>query len=85
MRKHCHQISLFLSYELINYKLSAISSKVCPCSSQINSMFLAILIGDCHDSYGHKHRCVTGAIYNYTMQLKLANANASSELKCKHL
>ncbi|KEH31142.1 S1/P1 nuclease family protein [Medicago truncatula] len=36
---------------------------------------------DCHDSYGHKHRCVTGAIYNYTMQLKLANADASSELK----
>ncbi|KAK2383064.1 endonuclease [Trifolium repens] len=35
---------------------------------------------DCHDSYGHKHRCVTGAIHNYTMQLKLANADASSEL-----
>ncbi|KAK2436865.1 endonuclease [Trifolium repens] len=35
---------------------------------------------DCHDSYGHKHRCVTGAIPNYTMQLKLANADASSEL-----
>jgi len=58
---------------------------MCPCSSLINSMFLAILIGDCHDSYGHKHRCVTGAIYNYTMQLKLANADASYELKCKHL
>ncbi|KAL3522208.1 hypothetical protein ACH5RR_015042 [Cinchona calisaya] len=24
---------------------------------------------DCHDSAGHKDRCVTGAIYNYTMQL----------------
>ncbi|KAK6932499.1 S1/P1 nuclease [Dillenia turbinata] len=24
---------------------------------------------DCHDSYGHKDRCVTGAINNYTMQL----------------
>ncbi|WJX46227.1 Endonuclease 4 [Trifolium repens] len=35
---------------------------------------------DCHDSYGHKHRCVTGAIHNYTMQLKLANADASSGL-----
>ncbi|CAJ2678447.1 unnamed protein product [Trifolium pratense] len=43
--------------------------------------FFAILIGDCHDSYGHKDRCVTGAIHNYTMQLRLANADASSELK----
>ncbi|CAI8618148.1 unnamed protein product [Vicia faba] len=34
---------------------------------------------DCHDSYGHKHRCVTGAIHNYTMQLKLAYADASSK------
>ncbi|KAH9796782.1 Endonuclease 4 [Citrus sinensis] len=25
---------------------------------------------DCHDSVGRKNRCVTGAIYNYTMQLK---------------
>ncbi|KAK4399066.1 Endonuclease 1 [Sesamum angolense] len=25
--------------------------------------------GDCHDSAGRKHRCVTGAIYNYTAQL----------------
>ncbi|KAM7500832.1 hypothetical protein LguiA_025246 [Lonicera macranthoides] len=24
---------------------------------------------DCHDTGGHKDRCVTGAIYNYTMQL----------------
>ncbi|KAL6573939.1 hypothetical protein OROHE_001481 [Orobanche hederae] len=24
---------------------------------------------DCHDSYGRKDRCATGAIYNYTMQL----------------
>jgi hypothetical protein len=58
---------------------------MCPSASQITSTFLGILIGDCHDSYGHKHRCVIGAIYNYTMQLKLANADASSELKCKHL
>ncbi|XP_004504986.1 endonuclease 4-like isoform X2 [Cicer arietinum] len=36
---------------------------------------------DCHDSSGHKHRCVTGAIYNYTMQLKSARGDASSELK----
>ncbi|KAI5385409.1 Endonuclease 4 [Lathyrus oleraceus] len=34
---------------------------------------------DCHDSYGRKHRCVTGAIHNYTMQLKLAYADASSK------
>ncbi|WVZ25196.1 hypothetical protein V8G54_003740 [Vigna mungo] len=37
-----------------------------------------ILEGDCHDSSKHKHRCVTGAIYNYTMQLK--SADAGSEL-----
>ncbi|KAI4299308.1 hypothetical protein L6164_032777 [Bauhinia variegata] len=36
---------------------------------------------DCHDSYGHKDRCVTGAIYNYTMQLKSAYADTKSELK----
>ncbi|KAG4999395.1 hypothetical protein JHK87_020467 [Glycine soja] len=34
---------------------------------------------DCHDSYRHKHRCVSGAIYNYTMQLKSADAGISSE------
>lgn len=34
---------------------------------------------DCHDSYRHKHRCVSGAIYNYTMQLKSADASTSSE------
>ncbi|XP_047166139.1 endonuclease 4-like isoform X2 [Vigna umbellata] len=33
---------------------------------------------DCHDSSKHKHRCVTGGIYNYTMQLK--SADAGSEL-----
>ncbi|XP_014506997.1 endonuclease 4 isoform X1 [Vigna radiata var. radiata] len=33
---------------------------------------------DCHDSSKHKHRCVTGAIYNYTMQLK--SVDAGSEL-----
>ncbi|ESW31255.1 hypothetical protein PHAVU_002G223100 [Phaseolus vulgaris] len=35
---------------------------------------------DCHDSSKHKHRCVTGGIYNYTMQLKTAEAGPSSEL-----
>ncbi|TKY59333.1 Endonuclease 4 [Spatholobus suberectus] len=36
---------------------------------------------DCHDSSRHRHRCVTGAIYNYTLQLKSADAaGASSEL-----
>ncbi|RDX97378.1 Endonuclease 4, partial [Mucuna pruriens] len=41
-----------------------------------------ILVGDCHDSSKsrHKHRCVTGAIYNYTMQLKSTNAGISSGL-----
>ncbi|XP_057419977.1 endonuclease 4-like [Lotus japonicus] len=36
---------------------------------------------DCHDSYGHQHKCVTGAIYNYTMQLKSDNADTSPELR----
>ncbi|XP_054803993.1 endonuclease 4-like isoform X1 [Prosopis cineraria] len=36
---------------------------------------------DCHDSYGHKDRCVTGAIYNYTMQLKSAYAGNNSDLR----
>lgn len=35
---------------------------------------------DCHDSYKRKHRCVTGAIHNYTMQLKSADADTSSKL-----
>ncbi|KAG4933734.1 hypothetical protein JHK87_047736 [Glycine soja] len=34
---------------------------------------------DCHDSYKRKHRCVSGAIYNYTMQLKSADESTSSE------
>ncbi|XP_061367685.1 endonuclease 4-like isoform X1 [Gastrolobium bilobum] len=46
----------------------------------ISYKYLMVLIGDCHDSYGHKHRCVTGAIYNYTIQLKSADADTSSEL-----
>ncbi|KAI9198633.1 hypothetical protein LWI28_019431 [Acer negundo] len=36
---------------------------------------------DCHDSAGRKDRCVTGAIYNYTMQLKSAYQNSVSEAK----
>ncbi|XP_028767640.1 endonuclease 4-like [Neltuma alba] len=36
---------------------------------------------DCHDSYGHKDRCVTGAIYNYTMQLKSAYVGNTSDLR----
>lgn len=34
---------------------------------------------DCHDSSGHKHRCVTGAIYNYTAQLVSACNNSASK------
>ncbi|QCD96898.1 bud site selection protein 31 [Vigna unguiculata] len=41
---------------------------------------LMILEGDCHDSSKHKHRCVTGGIYNYTMQLKAVDAGPSFEL-----
>jgi len=41
-----------------------------------------ILEGDCHDSSKHKHRCVTGGIYNYTMQLKAVDAGPSFELNC---
>ncbi|KAJ7968482.1 Endonuclease [Quillaja saponaria] len=36
---------------------------------------------DCHDTYGHKDRCVTGAIYNYTMQLASSYEDIKSESK----
>ncbi|KAJ0082834.1 hypothetical protein Patl1_10855 [Pistacia atlantica] len=36
---------------------------------------------DCHDSGGHKDRCVTGAINNYTMQLKSFYQDSVSEAK----
>lgn len=40
---------------------------------------------DCHDSYKRKDRCVTGAIQNYTMQLKSADvAGTSSELNLNY-
>lgn len=42
------------------------------------------LIGDCHDSAGHKDRCVTGAIYNYSMQLS-GYQDSVSDVKCKHI
>ncbi|KAF5200544.1 Endonuclease, partial [Thalictrum thalictroides] len=32
---------------------------------------------DCHDTAGRKDRCVTGAIYNYTMQLMTYKSSAS--------
>ncbi|KAI3986795.1 hypothetical protein MKX01_039769 [Papaver californicum] len=32
---------------------------------------------DCHDSGGHKDRCVTGGIYNYTMQLQTYQGSLS--------
>ncbi|KAJ4703394.1 Endonuclease [Melia azedarach] len=35
---------------------------------------------DCHDSAGHKDRCVTGAIYNYSMQLS-AYQDSVSDVK----
>ncbi|CAO2842700.1 unnamed protein product [Amaranthus hypochondriacus] len=36
---------------------------------------------DCHDSAGLKNRCVTGAMYNYTLQLMSANQNYGSHKK----
>ncbi|KAJ8761652.1 hypothetical protein K2173_004428 [Erythroxylum novogranatense] len=36
---------------------------------------------DCHDSSGHKDRCVTGAILNYTAQLTSTNQDFVLELK----
>lgn len=43
-----------------------------------------ISAGDCHDASGHKDRCVTGAIYNYTKQLESASHDSDSlGLKCK--
>ncbi|CAA2984677.1 endonuclease 4-like [Olea europaea var. sylvestris] len=38
---------------------------------------------DCHDSHGHKDRCVTGAIYNYTKQLE-SSSYASDSLGLKY-
>ncbi|KAK8642142.1 hypothetical protein V6N13_011499 [Hibiscus sabdariffa] len=35
---------------------------------------------DCHDSYGHKNSCVTGAIFNYTKQLFSANRGYGPQL-----
>lgn len=40
------------------------------------------LIGDCHDGHGLKDRCVTGAIYNYSMQLSQGYYDLNSE-KCE--
>ncbi|XP_012837673.1 PREDICTED: endonuclease 4-like [Erythranthe guttata] len=38
---------------------------------------------DCHDSVGRKYRCVTGAIYNYTMQLMTESRDTDfSVMKC---
>ncbi|KAL2343969.1 hypothetical protein Fmac_005254 [Flemingia macrophylla] len=40
---------------------------------------------DCHDSHKRIHRCVTGAIHNYTVQLKSADAaGTSSELNLNY-
>ncbi|KAK3004235.1 hypothetical protein RJ639_020213 [Escallonia herrerae] len=36
---------------------------------------------DCHDSSGQKDRCVTGAIYNYTMQLMSGYSDSDSKMK----
>lgn len=36
---------------------------------------------DCHDYAGRKNRCVTGAIYNYTLQLTSACHYPSSDIK----
>ncbi|MBA0836711.1 hypothetical protein Goarm_008906, partial [Gossypium armourianum] len=38
---------------------------------------------DCHDTAGHKDRCVTGAIFNYTKQLFSAYQGYSPQLSCK--
>lgn len=45
---------------------------------------LCFSIGDCHDSGGHEDICVTGAIYNYTMQLSSAYQITNLKLQCKH-
>lgn len=52
---------------------------VCLCNS-----IICFMIGDCHDTHGHKGRCVTAAIYNYTMQLESAHKEITSEIRCKH-
>lgn len=60
-------------------KLESIFDDVGLCNS-----ILCFLTGDCHDNYRHKGRCVTAAIYNYTMQLESAYKEITSEIKCKH-
>ncbi|CAI9771687.1 unnamed protein product [Fraxinus pennsylvanica] len=48
------------------------------------SMLIHLTSGDCHDASGHKDRCVTGAIYNYTKQLESASHDSDSlGLKCQ--
>ncbi|KAG7033894.1 Endonuclease 4 [Cucurbita argyrosperma subsp. argyrosperma] len=36
---------------------------------------------DCHDTHGHKGRCVTAAIYNYTGQLESAYKEMTSGIR----
>lgn len=39
--------------------------------------------GDCHDTHKHQDRCVTGAIFNYTMQLMSASKNSQTIVHCE--
>lgn len=48
-------------------------------------MYYPFLLGDCHDTAGRKDRCVTGAIYNYTMQLSMSYNDSILESKCEYL
>ncbi|RYR65751.1 hypothetical protein Ahy_A03g011677 isoform C [Arachis hypogaea] len=61
---------------ICNYRYCSQSFHLCSnsfCFFLLASSFPCLILhfaGDCHDSYAHKHVCVTAAIYNYTMQLK---------------
>ncbi|KAG7616822.1 S1/P1 nuclease [Arabidopsis thaliana x Arabidopsis arenosa] len=45
--------------------------------SEIQSI-CCVCEGDCHDTHKNQDRCVTGAIFNYTMQLMSASENSDT-------
>lgn len=51
--------------------------------SEIQSLCCGLCEGDCHDTHKHQDRCVTGAIFNYTMQLMSASENSHTIVHCE--
>ena len=59
------------------------SSKCLPVFiSEIQSI-CCVCEGDCHDTHKNQDRCVTGAIFNYTMQLMSASENSDTIVHCE--